>query len=188
MKHLKRLAATAALAFAGLLAHTATQAATVVVDVSGATSVNLLGESGNTVLLVNIGPNTLLTSLSWVLTLEAFAPSSLSEMQVSFGGFSGQNLVTFAPDGFGGVIDADGLGHYNGSLDINGLGMSVESDGMLRIEFSEGYKDFAPGVAEGRWVSGNLTFGVSAVPEPDGRVLALLGLVVLGLARRAGRG
>jgi hypothetical protein len=66
--------------------------------------------------------------------------------------------------------------------------MSVEPDGMLRIEFSEGYKDFAPGVAEGRWVSGNLTFGVSAVPEPDGRVLALLGLVVLGLARRAGRG
>jgi len=50
------------------------------------------------------------------------------------------------------------------------------------------FKDLATGVAEGQWVSGNLTFGVSAVPEPGGLLLAVLGLgVLVPRLRRASR-
>ncbi|WP_457390167.1 hypothetical protein [Roseateles sp. P5_E1] len=59
-KQLQRLATAATLAFAGLTA----QAAPVVVDVSGAQSINLLGEAGNTVWLIDIGANAVLNSLA----------------------------------------------------------------------------------------------------------------------------
>ena len=186
MKHLHRLAATATLAFAGLFASTATQAANVAVDVSGAQSINLQGEAGNTVWLVNIGANAVLTSLDWSVTLNAFAPSSLSEMQVSFGDSSAAKAINIAP----GALDSfSGTGSYSGSLDLTGVGVGAGADGLLRIEFSESYKDLAAGVAEGQWVSGNLTFGLAAVPEPASAVLVLLGLGLVALqARRTQRG
>lgn len=176
--HFHRLAATAALAVAGLFATAHAQAGNVVVDVTGAQSINLQGEAGNTVWLVDIGANAVLTSLDWSIALNAFSPSSLSEMQVSFGSSTGLDMITFAP----GAADAvSGTGSYSGSLDLTGLGAHAGSDGLLRIEFSEGYKDFAPGIAEGQWVSGQLTFGVAAVPEPTSAALVVLGLGVVGL-------
>jgi len=189
-QQLQRLAAatatTLALTFATLSAH----AATTVVDVSGAQSINLLGEANNTVWLVDIGANAALASLDWSLTLAAFAPSSLSEMQVSFSSSSGLNLLTFTPDAFGGTSDADGNGVYSGSLDLTPHGVAAGADGMLRIEFSEGYKDFAMGAVEGQWVSGNLTFDVTAapVPEPASVALMLLGLGLIGVRLRRAPG
>ena len=174
MKYFHRLAVTAALT--GLLAITA-QATPVVVDVSGAQSINLQGEAGNTVWLVNIGANTVLNSLDWTLSLNAFAPSSLSEMQVSFGSSSGLDLITFAP---GALDSVSGSASYTGSLNLAPLGVSAGADGLLRIEFSEAYKDFALNVAEGQWASGKLTFDVSAVPEPASLALLLAGLSVIG--------
>ena len=183
MKPHHRLAAIAALALASL----AVQAAPVVVDVGGAQSINLLGEAGNTVWLVDIGANAVLTSLDWNVALTAFAPSALAEMQVSFGSTAGTDLLTLSP---GSADPFGGSGSYVGSMDLTGLSLAVGADGLLRIEFSEGFKDFALDMAEGQWVSGNLTFGVTAaaVPEPGGLALALLGLALLGAVRRAGRG
>ena len=186
MKHFNHLAATATLAFAGLFAASTAQAANIAVDVSGAQSINLLGEAGNTVWLVDIGANAVLNSLDWSVTLTAFAPSSLSEMQVSFGSSNGP-AFTFAPDAADGF---SGSGSYIGSLNLTGLGIAANPDGKLRIEFSEQFKDLAPGVAEGQWVSGNLTFGVTAaaVPEPSQAALAVLGLALVAGARRMRRG
>lgn len=180
MNPIHRLAAAAALTVASLAA----QATPVVVDVSGAQSINLQGEAGNTVWLVNIGANAVLNSLDWAVTLSAFAPSSLAEMQVSFGSASGQDQITLAPDAFDGF---SGTGSYTGSLSLAGLGIAAGADGLLRIEFSEGFKDFAPQVAEGQWTGGTLTFDVSAVPEPTGAALALLGLGVVVLQVRRSR-
>lgn len=177
------LAAAATLALASLTA----SASPLAVDVSGAQSINLQGEAGNTVWLIDIGANAVLTSLDWALELNAFSPSVLAEMQVSFGDSSGLNLLTFAP---GGADFLSGNGSYSGSLDLSAYGVSVGADGLLRLEFSEGFKDFANGVAEGEWVSGNLTFGVSigAVPEPASITLALVGLGLVAGARRVRRG
>ena len=176
-KKLHHLAAIAALAFAGFTAH----AATVVVDVTGAQSINALGETGNVVRFVDIGANALLTSLDWTVTLNAVAPSALSEMLVSFGRSDGADMISFSPDAFDGF---SGAGSYTGTLDLTGLGVGAGADGLLRVEFNEEFKDFAVGVAEGQWVSGSLTFGVSAVPEPGSVSLALLGLGVVGACTR----
>lgn len=183
-----RTAAVATLAVAALTAAvTHAQAAPIVVDVGGAKSVNLLGESGNTVWLVDVGANAVLNSLSWAVDLEAYAPSLLSEMQVSVGGSSGLDLVSFAP---GDGDFASGAGSYSGSLDLSGLGLAVGADGLLRLEFSDAYKDFATGVAEGQWLGGTLSFDVgaaSAVPEPASAALVLLGLAVMATRRSSTR-
>ena len=180
MKALQHVTAAAALALAGLSA----QAATYVVNVAGTASTNLLGETGNTVLLVDVGANAVLDSLDWAVMLNAFSPSSLSEMQVSFGSSSGLDLITFSPAA---ADTLSGTGSYSGTLSLAGLGVAAGADGLLRIEFSEAYKDFAVGVAEGQWVSGTLNLNVSAVPEPASVALVLLGLGLVGGAVRRSR-
>ncbi|MFG6469071.1 PEP-CTERM sorting domain-containing protein [Roseateles sp. BYS87W] len=179
----KQLAAAAALALAGL--HT--QAAPVAVDVSGAASRGLLGDAGNTVWLVNVGANAVLNSLNWQVLLEAFTPSLLSEMQVSFGSSSGLDQVTLTP----GMADAlSGTGQYAGSVDLSGYGLSVGADGLLRLEFSEAFVDAQAGGLDGVWTSGQLTFDVGSgnLPEPAGLALALTSLAALATARRRMRG
>ncbi len=164
-------ATAATLVLAGLGAH----ATPVVVDVTGAQSRNLLGETGNTVWLIDIGARAAVNALDWDVLLEAFSPSLLSELQVSFGSSSGLDQLTLQP-GFG--DDSSGSGRYSGTLDLTGFGIAAGDDGLLRIEFSEFYKDLATTVADGQWLGGTLTFDVStsAVPEPGSAALALLGL------------
>jgi hypothetical protein len=178
MTPFQRLTAAAALAVSSL----ATQAAPVVVDVAGAQSINLQGETGNTVLLIDVGANAVLNSLSWAVELSAFAPSLLSEMQVSFSGFSTPDAITLTPDAIDGY---SGAGSYTGSIDLSAWGLAVGDDGLLRIEFSEAYKDFATGVAEGQWLSGQLTLDLAAapVPEPATMAMVLLGLAALQALR-----
>ena len=104
-------------------------------------------------------------------------------MQVSFGSATGTDLLTLSP---GSADPFGGSGSYVGSMDLTGLSLAVGADGLLRIEFSEGFKDFALDMAEGQWVSGNRTFGISAVPEPAGVALLLAGLGLVAVrARRA---
>ena len=150
------------------------------VDTTGLDSIGLLGEAGNTVLQINIGAHTRLDALSWSVRLESFAPSTLAELQVSFGSASGLDAVTLAPaaaDAF-----ATGIGDYSGTVDLRGLGLAAGADGLLRIEYSEVYKDAASGVADGRWLSGTLRFEISPVPEPASAGLALGGLALVAFA------
>jgi hypothetical protein len=177
-KTLQHLAAAATLTASSLTA----QAAPVAIDVAGAQSINLQGEAGNTMLLLDVGAHAVLNSLSWSVALSAVAPSLLSEMQVSFSGFTTPDAITLTPDAFDGY---SGAGSYTGSIDLSAWGLALGGDGLLRIEFSEAYKDFAAGVTEGQWLGGQLTldFAAATVPEPATMSLILLGLAALQTRR-----
>lgn len=165
----------------GLIALSLAGAAQAAMDVhtTGISSHGLLGDEGNTVLQIDIGAFTRLNALDWSVRLEAFAPSTLAELQVSFGNSTGLDVVTLAPaaaDGF------SGIGDYIGTVDLRDLGLAAGADGVLRIEFSEAYKDAAAGMADGQWLSGTLRFEISPVPEPASAGLALGGLALVAFA------
>jgi len=157
-----------------------------VVNVAGIQSYDLQGEPGNTVIDLNLGALAQVTSISWNFDITAHDPSWLSDMQVSFTPSSGDG-VAFTASG----TNASGSEHQQGSADLIDLGLAfkVAADGKLHLEFSENFKDLAPGQADGQWDSGSFTIGyVSAVPEPSTYAMMMLGLLAVGaVARRRQR-
>ncbi len=153
------------------------------VNVAGIQSYDLQGEPGNTVIELNLGALSQVTSIAWNFNITAYDPSWLADMEVHFSSSAGADGVVFAPSD---TWDS-GTEHHEGSADLVDLGLDfkVGADGKLRLEFSENYKDLGPGEADGQWDSGNFTVGyVSAVPEPSSYALLLLGLVAIGAVAR----
>lgn len=115
--------------------------------------------------------------MKWDINLTSHDPSYLSEMQLTFSDSLG-NGVTFTPGGGDGF---EGIGHYAGFQDLRVLGQHLQlgDDGVLRLEFHDAYKDRALDEPEATWNFGTLTFGVSAVPEPQTFALLLAGLLTM---------
>lgn len=184
LKFVRALLIAATFAFAGASAQAQEQFQTV--DVTGIQSYDEVGAPGNTVIELNLGSLAEVTSVAWDFTFTAYDPSWLADFEVHFSSTAGFDGVVFtASDTWG-----PGTESHTGSANLTDLGLNffVGDDGILRIEFAEGFKDI-PGAADGQWDSGSFTVGyVSAVPEPSTYAMMLLGLVAVGAVARRRQG
>ncbi len=140
---------------------------------------------GNVVLDFYVGAGASITSFKWDVNVTSYAGSYLSEMKITFSDSLGHG-VTFTP---GDGDDFDGTMDYAGFQDLGELGLvfAVGGDGILRLEFHDGFKDLAFDEPEGVWNSGTLTFGIAPVPEPATWAMMLGGVLLLAYAARRRR-
>lgn len=147
------------------------------VDTAGILDNDERGAASNVVLDFYVGSGALITSLKWDIDLTSYPGSYLSEMKLTFSDTVG-NGVTFTPAN---GDDFDGTKPYAGFQDLGALGQifAVGADGVLRLEFHDGFKDLAFDEPEGVWNAGTLTFGIAPVPEPSMLVMLLAGLLLV---------
>ncbi len=177
------------LASLSLLASSSLFAAPVTFDVTGIQSHGLYGDPDNTVVLLDVGANSVVTSIAYDVTLTADSPSWLADMVVGFENSKQTDGVFFTP----GIAEwFPGTMSYSGFADLALLGLAFEVgvDGILRLEFFEDWDDLV-GV-DGQWDFGTITFGIETVdveepgevPEPSTTLLIGAGLAMLGYTGR----
>ena len=190
MNRFKAFAAALALGGAALVAPCA-NAASIVIDFTGAFSVDEFGDPDNVSSFVDIGAGSQVTGISYDLTLAAVTPSWLSEMYIFFGRpdiSAGLVLTPAAGD------DMPGAGAYSGSINLVDLGLdfSVLGDGLLYIELYEDFDDY-PDEFDGAYLSGSVTITYEPVvvepgiPEPATWAMMIGGLALAGASLRRAR-
>ena len=147
------------------------------VDTAGILNYDERGAASNVVLDFYVGSGASITSLKWDVNVTSYAGSYLSEMKITFSDSLGTG-VTFTP---GDGDDFDGTADYAGFQSLGDLGQvfAVGADGILRLEFHDGFKDLAFDEPEGMWNYGTLAVGISPVPEPPVFAMALGGLLLI---------
>jgi MYXO-CTERM domain-containing protein len=165
------------------------------VDISNTESRFALSDPGNVVLNIDLaaalglasGSQVTMTSIGWDVNLTTFGASWLSEARMYFDDniapdLSGLFLTPGIGNGFGGTnVNFASAGQIDFS--DNAIPNIVLPNGVLRIEFFEGFVDDTLG-ADAIWDLGSTLFvGVQEVPAPGAAaVLGLAGLA--GLRRR----
>lgn len=163
--------------------------ADVLVSVAGKNSWDLVSDSSNDVMIIDVavlagqpsGTPMVMTGIGWDVTVQTVGASWLSEARMYFDDAIAPDLsgLFLRPSSInssgvdspssGGVID----------LSDNAIPDIVLPNGQLRIEFYESIDDVADAI-DANWTAGNLTIRAEVVPEPASlSLLALGGLAVL---------
>lgn len=154
----------------------------------GFDSVGEFGDPSNTIVNLDVGANSRITSISYAVNVTAYDPSWLDELSFAFTNSKVTEGVILEP-GLGDIVP--GTTDYSGSIDLvlNGLDFTVGVDGILRLEFFE-YFDDDDVFPDGRWNFGSITFGIepfeepAPVPEPASALLVAAGLAAMASRRR----
>ncbi|GAA3697590.1 hypothetical protein GCM10022268_05150 [Sphingomonas cynarae] len=163
------------------------EAATLVVDVTGAQSYGMFANDQNTVQTFNIGGLSRITAIAFDVTITAFSPSFLSEASVALtGSDTDGDGVSLNP----GLDDRrPGTARYFGAVNLTGLGLdfAVGTDGILRLEYFEDFNDTLVS-PDAQWVGGTLTVTydevTAAIPEPATWMMMFAGFAMVGGAAR----
>jgi hypothetical protein len=200
MRNFARVALAAAAMATASLASGAAQAATLIVDVSGALSYGVrcnaaknecgsTSPNNNTVMLFDIGAFSQVTALAYNVAIEAVRGSYQQDMMFSLSDSSGGARLGVRP----GYQYGPGSGTYTGARDLLAAPMFdlfTGADGLLRIEFSDQTDDIRNGI-DGRWRSGTITLTydpvATAVPEPATWAMMIIGFGAAGSLVRANR-
>jgi hypothetical protein len=167
------------------------------VDVSGAQSIDLLGDPQNEVRLIPIGANAVVTGVGWDVIINSIPNSWNCEAVVRMSDSAQVYSIDLTP---GSLVCAPGSAQYSSPIvdftDIALANIQLGADGLLRLEFFETFNDFADAV-DATWdPPSTLTFayvgeGQSVLEVPAlGRiglvtlVVVLAGLSLFLLARR----
>ncbi len=200
MDNFKRAALGAAAMAAVTLASGAAQAATLIVDVTGALSYGVRcnaakNECGptnpnkNTVMLFDIGAFSQVTALAYNVSIASVGYSYQQDMMFSLSDSSGGSRMGVRP----GYQYGPGSGTYSGARDFlvgDVFNMYTGADGLLRVEFSDQTDDVRNGI-DGYWRSGTITLTyepvpppTSAVPEPGTWAVMITGFGMVGATLR----
>lgn len=200
MRNFARAALAAAAMATATLASGAAQAATLIVDVTGALSYGVrcnaaknecgpTNPNNNTVMLFDIGAFSQVTALAYNVTISSVGNSYRQDMMFSLSDSSGGSRLGVRP----GYIHGPGTGTYTGARDLLVaplFDLFVGADGLLRIEFSDQSDDIRNGI-DGRWRSGTITLTydpvVTAVPEPATWAMMITGFGIAGATLRRRR-
>lgn len=174
--------ALSALAAAALAATPlAASAVDLTYDVSSTLSYDSLGDGDNVVVGIDIGALSTVTEVAWDVQLTTVGTSWLAETSVQLSDSALSNWARIQP-GIGG----SGFAHFVGSLVLPNGGVTVGTDGILKLEFYETFDDYA-GLIDSIWHSGSLVISYTPVPEPGTYGLMALGLAGVVLAARRRR-
>ncbi|HEX6883086.1 MAG TPA: hypothetical protein VF530_06870 [Planctomycetota bacterium] len=157
--------------------------ATLVLDISGEDSWDLLNDPSNTVLVVPLGVGAMMTDIGWDVNLATIGGSWLSEARFYFDGSDQDLMGLFLTPGIGNNVSGAANFNSGGLIDLSDNAIPdipILADGNLYIQLNETFDDVADAI-DANWTAGStLTIGYEPGGPPPVPTANEWGLIALG--------